>query len=53
MTSLVFLLLKVIAMITLKLQYGLQFIVGDGELELIGTGTDSDELWFDGSSLVR
>ena len=30
--------------------YGLQFIVGDGELELIGTGTDSDELWFDGNA---
>ena len=30
--------------------YGLQFSVGDGELELIGTGTDSDELWFDGNT---
>ena len=24
-----------------------QFSVGDGEFELIGTGTDPDELWFD------
>ena len=30
--------------------YGLQFSIGDGELELIGTGTDSDELWFDGNT---
>ena len=32
--------------------YGLQFIVGDGELELIGTGTDSDDLWFDGKRKI-
>lgn len=30
--------------------YGLQFNVGDGELELTGTGTDPDELWFDANT---
>lgn len=30
--------------------YGLQFSVGDGEFELIGTGTDPDELWFDANA---
>ncbi|MFL2938964.1 MAG: hypothetical protein ACJZ7A_07700 [Opitutales bacterium] len=30
--------------------YGLQFSINDGRFELLGTGTDTDELWFDNNS---